>query len=241
MNNTVMAGEPSVDRALIVVAKEPSGGRTKTRLSPPLSGQEAADLYRHFLLDTLDLMHTVEGVQPIIAYLPAGAEGFFRRIAPPGFAFAPQEGADLGERLDNVLRYCLRNGYRQAVVMDSDSPTLPVSYVQQAFQELDDPSVDVVLGPCDDGGYYLIGVKSPCSALFQGIVMSTSTVTEETLRRAREQGLRTAFLPVWYDVDTPEDLRRLMEDLRVQPEHLAMHTRASLADAMGRQTLSVTS
>jgi rSAM/selenodomain-associated transferase 1 len=218
---------------LVVVAKEPSVGRTKTRLSPPLSGQQAAELYRCLLLDTLELMKRVEGVQPIIAYLPPEAEPFFRRIAPPGFDFVPQVGADLGDRLDNVLTHCLQKGYRQAVVMDSDSPTLPMVYLRQAFRELDDPNVDVVLGSCDDGGYYLIGLKSPCSALFQGIVMSTSTVVTETLARAQEQGLRVACLPRWYDVDTYEDLERLIEELLLQPDHLAQHTRTFLSDAMG--------
>jgi rSAM/selenodomain-associated transferase 1 len=218
---------------LVVVAKEPSVGRTKTRLSPPLSGQQAAELYRCLLLDTLELMKRVEGVQPIIAYLPPGAEPFFRRIAPPGFDFVPQVGADLGDRLDNVLTYCLQKGYRQAVVMDSDSPTLPIVYLRQAFRELDDLNVDVVLGSCDDGGYYLIGLKSPCSALFQGIVMSTSTVVTETLARAQEQGLRVACLPRWYDVDRYEDLERLIEELLPQPDHLAQHTRTFLSDAMG--------
>jgi rSAM/selenodomain-associated transferase 1 len=222
-----------VHRALMVVAKEPSVGRTKTRLSPPLSGQQATDLYRCLLLDTMELMKRVEGVQPIIAYLPPGAEPFFRRLAPPGFDFVPQVGADLGERLDNVLTHCLQKGYRQAVVMDSDSPTLPVAYLRQAFRELDDPTVDVVLGPCDDGGYYLIGLKSPCAALFRGIVMSTSTVVTETLERAREQGLRVACLPRWYDVDTYEDLERLVKELHSQPDHPAKHTRAFLSDAMG--------
>lgn len=220
-------------RALMVVAKEPSAGRTKTRLSPPLSGRQATDLYRCLLLDTLELMKRVEGVQAIIAYLPPGAEPLFRRIAPPDFDFVPQVGADLGERLDNVLTHCLQRGYRQAVVMDSDSPTLPVAYLKQAFQVLDDPTVDVVLGPCDDGGYYLIGLKSPCSALFRGIVMSTSTVVTETLERAREQGLRVACLPRWYDVDTYEDLERLSEELLSQPDHVAQHTRAFLSDVMG--------
>jgi rSAM/selenodomain-associated transferase 1 len=155
----------------MVMAREPVAGRTKTRLSPPLSGQEAADLYRCFLRDTLAVMQRVESAQPIIAYLPDGAEEFFRHFAPPGFDFFPQAGADLGERLDNALTYCLENGYRQAVAMDSDSPTLPVAYLRRAFQELDDPDVDVVLGPCDDGGYYLIGLKSPCPPLFREIAM----------------------------------------------------------------------
>ena len=220
-------------RALMIVAKEPSVGRTKTRLSPPLSGQQAMELYRCLLLDSLELMKRVEGVQPIIAYLPPEAESFFRRFAPPGFDFVPQVGADLGERLDNVLAHCLQKGYRQAVVMDSDSPTLPVTYLSQAFQKLDDPTVDVVLGPCDDGGYYLIGLKSPCSALFREIVMSTSTVVTETLERAQEQGLRVVCLPRWYDVDTYEDLERLIEELLSQPDHLAQHTRTFLSDAMG--------
>jgi rSAM/selenodomain-associated transferase 1 len=222
-----------VYRALMVVAKEPLAGRTKTRLSPPLSGQQATDLYRCFLLDTLELMRRVGGVQPIIAYLPPEAESFFRCFAPPDFDFIPQVGADLGERLDNVLTHCLQSGYCQAVVMDSDSPTLPVTYLRQAFRELDDPTVDVVLGPCDDGGYYLIGLKSPCSALFRGIVMSTSTVVTETLERAREQRLRVACLPHWYDVDTSEDLERLIEELCSQPDHLAQHTRAFLSHTMG--------
>jgi rSAM/selenodomain-associated transferase 1 len=178
------------------------------------------------------LMKQVEGVQPIIAYLPSDAESFFRRFAPPGFDFVPQVGGDLGERLDNVLTRCLQMGYHQAVVMDSDSPTLPLAYLRQAFRELDDPAVDVVLGPCDDGGYYLIGLKSPCSALFRGIVMSTPTVVAETLERAQEQGLRVACLPQWYDVDKAKDLQRLIEELRSQPGNLAQHTRAFLRDGL---------
>ena len=214
------------------MAKAPLVGSTKTRLCPPLGSQEATKLYRCFLLDTLELMRRVEGVQPIIAYSPPATQPFFEQIAPPGFDLVPQVGADLGERLDNVLTHCLQSGYQQTAVMDSDSPTLPVAYLRQAFQELDDPAVDVVLGPSDDGGYYLIGLKSPCSALFRGIVMSTSTVMVETLERAQEQGLKVACLPRWYDVDRPEDLERLIGELRTQPDRLAHHTRAFLTDDM---------
>jgi rSAM/selenodomain-associated transferase 1 len=216
----------------MVMAKEPLAGQTKTRLSPPLSDQEAAELYRCFLLDTLELMQRVGSVQPIIAYHPVEAEPFFRRFAPPGFDFVPQVGADLGERLDHVLTTCLQNGYGQAVVTDSDSPTLPLTYLRQAFSELDDPDVDVVLGPCDDGGYYLIGLKSPCSALFQGIAMSTSSVLADTLQRAQEQGLRAVCLPRWYDVDTHESLTRLAKELASRPDRPARHTRAFLSDTV---------
>jgi rSAM/selenodomain-associated transferase 1 len=222
----------TLDRALIVVAKEPEAGRTKTRLSPPLSGEQAAALYRCFLLDTLELMLRVESARPILAYTPDEAEPFFRRFTPPGFELTRQVGADLGERLDNVLAHCLQSRYGQAVVMDSDSPTLPLDTLRQAFRELDDPGVDVVLGPCEDGGYYLIGLKAPCPALFRGITWSTSTVTEETLQRAQEHGLRVSCLPRWYDVDTYRDVRRLAEELRSLPEDLARHTRAILANGL---------
>jgi rSAM/selenodomain-associated transferase 1 len=220
------------DRALIVMAKAPVAGRTKTRLSPPLSGQEAADLYRCLLLDTMELMARAAratGVQPVVSYHPPAALPTFARLAPPGFSFIAQVGADLGERLHNTLSECLRGGYRRVVVMDSDSPTLPVAYLENAFAALD--GADVVLGPCEDGGYYLIGLKAPCAALFRGIVMSTATVLEETLQRAREQGLRAVCLPTWYDVDNFQALARFAADLAAQSDHQAPHTRAFLAAA----------
>lgn len=217
-----------MERALLVMAKEPEAGRTKTRLTPHLSDQEAADLYRCLLSDTLDLMQQVPDVQPIIAYHPERAQAFFRDFAPPGFGFLPQVGPDLGARLDNVLAHCLENGYRQAAVMNSDGPTLPLAYLEQAFDALDDPFVDVVLGPSEDGGYYLIGLKAPCSALFEGIVMSTSTVLAETLARTEQEGLQTVCLPSWYDIDTDQDLARLVEELSSHAGSQAAHTRAFL-------------
>jgi rSAM/selenodomain-associated transferase 1 len=225
----MVSEEKAVQRALLVMAKQPEAGRTKTRLTPHLSEREAADLYRCLLSDTLELMRQVPSVQPIIAYHPEQAQAFFRDFAPPDFDFVPQVGADLGARLDNVLTHCLKNGYRQAAVMNSDGPTLPLAYLEQAFGALDDPAVDVVLGPSDDGGYYLIGLKGPCPALFRGIVMSTATVLAETLALAKQEGLRTVCLPSWYDVDTYEDLARLTKDLSSLPRSRAPHTRAFLA------------
>jgi rSAM/selenodomain-associated transferase 1 len=223
----------SAKRVLITVVKRPEAGVTKTRLCPPFSPQQAADFYYCLMRDTLALMACVPDVEPMLAYTPADAEGYFRNLVSDSFELIPQQGQDLGERLDNVLTTCLQRGYCQAVVMDSDSPTLPITYLKQAFRELDDPTVDVVLGPCDDGGYYLIGLKSPCSALFRGIVMSTSTVRAQTLERARRQGLRVACLPRWYDVDTPEDLERLIDELCSRPDHSAQHTTDFLSNTMG--------
>jgi rSAM/selenodomain-associated transferase 1 len=220
-----------VKRALIVVAKQPIPGQTKTRLSPPLDPDQAAELYRCLLLDTLDLMKRVDGIQPVVAYAPPTAEGYFRRITANEFVLVPQVGKTLGQRLDNVLARCLQMGYEQVAVMNSDGPTLPVGHLQQAFELLDKPNIDVVLGPSDDGGYYLIGVKRPCPALFE-VVMSTSTVLEETLARAHEQDLCAECLPPWYDVDTPQDLQRLTDELLSLPRHVAVMTRDMLVRLM---------
>jgi rSAM/selenodomain-associated transferase 1 len=228
-----------MQRALIVMAKEPKVGETKTRLSPHLSGQEAAGLYRCFLLDTLELMRQVKSTQPVIAYSPPESESFFRSIAPAGFRFIPQVGASLGERLNNAMSQYLSAGYDQAVAIDSDSPTLPVAHLRRAFQVLDDPAVDVILGPCEDGGYYLIGLKTARSELFRGIIMSTPTVLEETVERGEGMGLRVALLPPWYDVDTRSDLDRLVEELQSRPDHTAWHTRHFLTTLVSRADRSL--
>ncbi len=233
-------GEPTpsvekstVRRALIVMAKEPKVGNTKTRLSPPLSKEEANGLYRCFLMDTFELMKQVEDAQPVVAHWPAGAEHVFRALAPDGFRFAPQEGTDLGERLEHALARCLKDGYQQVVAVDSDSPTLPLSYLREAFSALDDTEVDVALGPCDDGGYYLIGMKSPHPLLFQGMEMSTPTVAADTLKRGKQSGLRVLCLPTWYDVDTAQDLERLITELGSHGEEGARCTRRFLSELRG--------
>jgi rSAM/selenodomain-associated transferase 1 len=215
-------------RALIVVAKRPAPGQTKTRLCPPLTPRQASELYRCFLLDTLDLVARVDGVQGLVAYLPLDAQDYFRAVAPPGFACVPQQGAHLGERLDRALRLVLAQGYEQVVVMNSDGPTLPLRFLEDAFRRLEDPRVDVVLGPSDDGGYYLIGLKRPCSALFD-VTMSTPRVFEDTRARARESGLTLVCVPCWYDVDVAEDLERLAAELDAAPPDVAAHTRRFLA------------
>jgi len=215
-----------MDRVLLVVAKRPAAGQTKTRLCPPLSGEAAAGLYECFLRDTLDMMRHVPGVARGIGYLPEDATDYFRRLAPD-MALTPQRGANLGERLDHLLTNAMSAGARQAVVMDSDSPTLPAEYLARAFAELDG-TADVVLGPCDDGGYYLIGLKRPQPRLLRDVEMSTPFVVRDTLALASELGLRVALLPQWYDVDTVAELNRLRVELRETPAQVAGHTRAFL-------------
>jgi hypothetical protein len=213
--------------ALLVVAKRPEPGRTKTRLTPPLTPRQASDLYECFLRDTIGLMRSVPAAQPAVAYLPASEAAYFGALAP-GFGLVPQEGESLGERLDNATAAFLARGHRRVAIMNSDGPTLPAAYLAQAFAELED-GADVVLGPSDDGGYYLIGMTRPCPRLLREVRMSTPHVLRDTLALAGAEGLRVALLPAWYDVDDLESLRRLREELARAPDGVAAHTRAFLA------------
>ena len=212
--------------ALIVVAKRPMPGKTKTRLSPPLTSELASALYECFLFDTLDQMRQVKDGQRVIAYLPLEAHDYFQRIAPD-FELVPQNGHDLGSRLDYALTGCLFEGYERAVIMDSDSPTLPSAYLSEAFHVLSD-GADVVLGPCDDGGYYLIGIKKPTPRLLREVRMSTPTVTADTIALAEQEGLRVNLLPIWYDVDDAASLIRLMKEVESLDPQATVYTRRFL-------------
>jgi uncharacterized protein len=213
-----------MQNALLVVAKRPRAGQTKTRLSPPLTPVDAAALYECFLKDTLDRIRQVPAVQPVIAYLPAEAEPYFRQLAPD-FDLLLQEGPDLGTRLDNALTHYLHRSYQRVAIMNSDGPTLPVACLTEAFTRLAG-GADVVLGPCDDGGYYLIGLKRPAPRLLREVQMSTPYVTQDTLALARDEGLKVELLPMWYDVDDAESLARLGDELATAPATLAPHTQA---------------
>lgn len=210
---------------LIVVAKRPAPGQTKTRLCPPLAPDQAARLYECFLLDTIELMRSLDNIQLSVAYLPANQESYFEELAPE-FDRVLQVGFSLGSRLDNTLSQYLNRGYERAVIMNSDSPTLPVSCLTDAFERLSSEA-DVVLGPCVDGGYYLIGLKHPAPRLLREVKMSTENVTVDTLKIAREEGLTVSLLQEWYDVDDRSSLIRLLNELK-DSEELARYTRAFL-------------
>lgn len=216
-------------RTLIVVAKQPAPGQTKTRLSPPLDAREASALYECFLLDTLETVREARRMiefQPMIAYLPEGAEGYFHTLAPD-FDLFIQAGNDLSERLHNATSHCLIHGYDEVVIMDSDSPTLPAINLRDAFMTLDGQT-DIVLGPCDDGGYYLIGLKRPAPDLFLNVTMSTPMVIQETLVQAERNQLHVEMLPTSYDIDYVQDIKRLVAELEQASSNIAVHTRGFL-------------
>jgi len=197
--------------AIVIMAKAPVPNKVKTRLTPPLGPFEASRLYHSFLLDKVEQVKTFEEASLFMAYTPRSSESFFRSIIPPGFSLISQAGKDLGERLTNVSRDVFALGASKVLMLDSDTPNLPINHIREGLARLDE--VDVVLGPCDDGGYYLIGMRSFIPEIFREIPWSTALVTEVTTKKVQTLGLTFSMLPGWYDVDTGKDLQRLMRDI----------------------------
>jgi hypothetical protein len=213
--------------AVAIMAKAPRPGEVKTRLCPPLTPEEAAGLYRCFLQDKVAQIRTLGGASAVIAFTPDDSRSEFEALAP-GLRLIPQRGGDLGSRLLNTLDVLLQDGHTAAVAIDSDTPNLPTAFLGQAVDIFTSSPTDVVLGPSDDGGYYLIGLRHAWPALFERMPWSTADVLAETTRRAESAGLRVVCLPPWFDVDTPQDLERLIAALGGNDDEAPSHTRQFL-------------
>ncbi len=198
--------------ALIVFAKVPQPGRVKTRLTPPLTPAEAAALYDAFLRDALDRyagLGAAPGGPAVRLYL-AGDGG--EDLARPGVSVHRQRGAGLGERMLRAFVETFAAGHDRAVVVGTDHPTLPLDFFGLAFDTLDDP-LTAVLGPSDDGGYYLLGLNDIVPDLFD-MAYSHPDVFQDTLDRAMEVDLTPVVLPAHYDVDDRASLARLVQEWR---------------------------
>jgi rSAM/selenodomain-associated transferase 1 len=206
------------------MAKAPRAGEVKTRLCPPLSPAEAASLYGCFLRDKIDQVRALPDASPVIAFTPADSRGLFEGLAP-GFQLIAQEGPDLGSRLLSCVDQLLRDGHAGALVIDSDTPTLPTEFLRRAVTLVAAAEIDLVLGPSDDGGYYLVGMRKVRPALFREMPWSTAHVLSETIRRAEAEGLRVTCLPSWFDVDIPADLERLSASIAGMEGAAAANTR----------------
>jgi len=200
-----------VNSALIVFAKAPVPGKVKTRLLCRLTPEEAAGLYKRFVRATLDIASECIGacaslnIRLFLACSPSVTHPFFREISEQyNIRLVEQRGRDLGERMMNALSDALAEGYRRVVIIGSDSPTLPADFIARGFVCLRD--VDVVIGPAEDGGYYLIGAAGRVPPIFDGMRWSSSHVLDETIDRLRRNDISYDLLPVWYDIDTPEDI-----------------------------------
>ena len=195
-------------RSLIIFAKKPVPGSVKTRLSPPLTGEEAAELYSCMLRDTLATAAGLDGVTPVLYFQDEqGVAEYFSALAPE-MESLPQVGADLGERMKGAFNGRFEHGFREVVIIGSDSPDLPAEYISGAFKLLASEGVDLVLGPAEDGGYYLMGLKMVRDELFCGIPWSSGEVLAATVERAKDSHLGVSFLPMWHDIDTAADLER---------------------------------
>ncbi len=217
---------------LIIMAKRPQAGNTKTRLCPPYTLEQAAELYTQFLADAIALARSLPNVIPAIAYSPDNDEtlAWFGEFAP-NCLLIPQRGETLGDRLDYVLSEALNTEiFGKAAAMCSDSPALPPDLVQKGFTELDNPEIDATLGPCDDGGYYLIGWKRPHPRMVREVTMSTENVFADTLKIAQEDGVRVKVLDEYFDVDTGDDLERVRQALE-DVDSYGQHTKQFLGIA----------
>jgi rSAM/selenodomain-associated transferase 1 len=252
--------------ALAVMTKAPEAGRVKTRLVPPLTPEEAAELNKCFLRDTAATISTAcsrrlrgyagnrrqtrhshashsEGAtaraSAIAVYTPVGAESTYDNILPADFSLLPQRGEKFGERLYFAVEDLFKCGFESVCLIDSDSPTVPAENFAAAVQLLSAREDRVVLGPSDDGGYYLIGVNKPHRHLFEQMDWSTERVFNQTTQRATEIGLGVKLLPSGYDVDDDASLRRLRNELLADPRSadIAPYTRKFLASFVERKKL----
>jgi len=217
MNNDLRPSSPSIGPrcALALMAKVPFAGEVKTRLTPPLTPEEAAKLSMCFLRDmTMNLCDlNGDGRESVVLYTPADAQKLLRSLVPNGFRLLAQRGETLGERLINAAAELLSNGFESVCLINSDSPTLPGEILKTAASLLAQNGDRVVLGPSEDGGYYLIGLKHPHHELFERIAWSTKTVLAHTIERAADINLPVELLPTWYDVDDAVTLRLLFDEL----------------------------
>jgi uncharacterized protein len=260
--------------ALAVMTKAPQAGRVKTRLVPPLTPEEAAELNKCFLRDTAAAISIACSRRPacppkprrrrvgdagkiqfknasashseattaacgIAVYTPVGAESAYNDILPVDFSLLLQRGEKFGERLYLAVEDLVKCGFDSVCLIDSDSPTVPAETFQQAVELLSTSENRVVLGPSDDGGYYLIGVKKPHRDLFEQIDWSTERVLNQTMRRATEIGSEVKLLPTGYDVDDAAGLRRLCNELLgdATSSDIAPSTRKFLASFVERKKL----
>jgi rSAM/selenodomain-associated transferase 1 len=228
--------------ALAVMTKAPQAGQVKTRLVPPLTPDEAAELNKCFLRDTTAAISSVTAdndASGIAIYTPIGTESTYDDLLQGDFSLLPQRGVGFGERLYFAAEDLFRCGFDSVCLIDSDSPTVPAKSFLNAIEILKPNGDRIVLGPCDDGGYYLIGLKKSHRELFEQIDWSTERVFDQTTRRAREIGLEVKLLPSGYDIDDAASLRRLCNEVlrdNVRSD-IAPYTRGFLASLIAEKKL----
>lgn len=213
---------------ILLFAKAPRPGKVKTRLLACCTPGEAAALYRAFLLDSAALLRASgAGLKVVACEPPEGQAELEAVLGTEGLRYLPQPQTELGGRLDQLFAWAFGLGMDRVVALGSDSPSLPAGRLGEALGLLE--KREVVIGPSTDGGYYLIGLRQPTPELFRGIDWSTGRVLAQTLERLGSRSL--GLLPIWYDVDTPQDaalLRVHLEALARAGEPAGGHARQAL-------------
>lgn len=202
--------------AAAIVCKTPIGGLSKTRLSPPLRLEQCARISECFIRDlsrSVQALADESAISGIALYTPYGSEAHLQSLLPAAFRLHPQGDGDLGARLSKGSAELLAEGYDGVILINSDSPTLPLSILRDAADALHDGD-RIVLGPAIDGGYTLIGLSRPHPQLFDDVPWSTPVVHALTLRRAGEIGVSVSNLATWYDVDDANSLEILAAEMR---------------------------
>jgi uncharacterized protein len=200
-------------QGLIVFAREPLPGTVKTRLAASLGDRAAAELYESMLRDVLKGVRQLDGIDAVVFWdceegsLPLLAERY-------GCSSRRQGPGDLGERMKGAFEEMFAAGCELCCIIGSDAPDLPTSYILEAYRLLAAEQSDVVLGPCRDGGYYLLGMRRVWPQLFTNILWGSAAVLDQSLAAARDSGLPVSLLPLWQDIDTLEDLQAYRERTR---------------------------
>ncbi|MGD1152958.1 MAG: TIGR04282 family arsenosugar biosynthesis glycosyltransferase [Syntrophales bacterium] len=199
------------DRCLVMFVRFPGQGRVKSRLAKDLGEEAATNLYRCFVEDLLERF-SKESYRLRIAFYPAEKEREMKEMLGDGFSYIPQSGEDLGERMKLSFLRCFSEGARSVVLIGSDIPDLPARIVDEAFLALD--RNEAVIGPSVDGGYYLLGFTKDTfnGDVFMGLPWGAGTVFQETMKILRRAGVPVHVLPVWWDIDKPEDIAALIEN-----------------------------
>lgn len=197
----------------VVMVKAPRAGAVKTRLVPPLTGVEAASLASAFARDTLASVRRVVS-EVVVAYAPDDGRAALEAVLEDeGLLWFAQRGEDLGARIESAASFAFESSRGPVVIVGTDSPTMPPTFVARALASLSAGDADVALGPTEDGGYYLVGLRDSFEGLFRDVEWSTPRVYGQTESNASRLGLRVLELPRWYDVDTSADLLRLRDEL----------------------------
>jgi len=224
------------------MTKAPQAGKVKTRLVPPLTPEEAAELNICFLRDLAGSISQAcleSSAQGVGVYTPLGSESVYESILAKDFFLMAQRGHEFGERLIFAAEDLFEVGFESVCLINSDSPTVPAPSFVEAANELAKGGDRIVLGPSEDGGYYLIGLKKLHKGLFEQIDWSTERVFDQTMLRASEIGVEIHQVPYGFDVDDRATLARLCEELlgpeARSPSNIASTTRKFLSEIVERE------